>query len=84
MEYDAKCSFCRKDRLQPQTYADSVCWATCCNSHPEKLMIVLNRHSAHPTPEELSHMEAVAENLLPGQSWRGPASMPQHFHLHQV
>lgn len=82
MEYDENCPLCRRDKLQPQPYHDSVCWCTFCNSHPGFPLVVLNRHAAGPTPEELQHMKNIAEQIFPGHSWRPPAAILTHYHLH--
>ena len=47
-------------------------------------MVVLNRHTDVPTEEELEHMRTEAKKLFPFAKWRGPGSIPEHYHLHEI
>ena len=77
------CPLCAKEHLTAWLHEDEICWACYCASHQDKVVIVLNRHDPVPTIEEINHMESIARKLLPNATWRGPKSLPEHFHLHQ-
>jgi len=86
-EYEPSCPLCRlwhdREIITPLHYEDDICISVDCSVHriPQ---IVLKRHAAEPTPEELQHINEVAQRLWPNVRWRPPASIPQHFHLHSV
>lgn len=79
-----ECPLCRAEHLTKRLHEDDLCWAAYCSSHPKKIIVVLKRHAATPTPEETEHVWEVAGRLFPGTVWRGPASIPDHFHLHEA
>jgi len=78
------CPLCKREPLTKQLYEDDVCWIAYCTSHPSKILIVLKRHTPQPSPEEAEHMYEVAHKLFPNKQWRYPASLKNHFHLHEV
>lgn len=78
------CPLCRKEKLTRWFHSDEVCWVAYCSSHPDKILIVLNRHARLPTPEEAEYMSQIADKLFPGKAWRYPRSILDHFHLHEV
>jgi len=47
-------------------------------------MIVLKRHTAFPTQDELAYLKKIALKLFPEKHFRGPASIRDHFHWHEV
>lgn len=78
------CDLCKAEDLTERVHDDPVCWAAPCFTHREKLIVVLKRHTTEPTREELNHIRAVARDLRPRSGWRGPVSIPEHFHLHEI
>jgi len=61
--------------------------AVFCKSHPSHVIIVLKRHTRHPMPQEVAHMEVVAHNHFPNKKWKTSeqkSSIPEHFHLHEL
>lgn len=64
-------------------WEDEMCGACYCKSHPDKGMVVLKRHTAEPTAQELEHIKTVAQKLWPGLAFRGPKTILDHFHWHQ-
>lgn len=56
-----------------------------CETHPDKWVIVNpDLHVANPPEEEKEKMRKVIETLFPGIKLRGPASLKDHFHYHEV
>jgi hypothetical protein len=48
-------------------------------------MVVLKKHTSRPSNEELSYMFRKAkEEIGAGVKLRGPNSILDHFHLHEV
>jgi len=70
---DLACPLCRREELTKLLYEDPICWVTYCASHPDKILVVLNRHTKDPSEEEISHLWRVIESKFPGRKWRGPA-----------
>lgn len=55
-----------------------------CKSHPDRWVIVNpNLHTADPPEEEKEKLRKVMEILFPGIRLRGPASIRDHWHLHE-
>ncbi|MHA1834984.1 MAG: hypothetical protein ACTSV7_13480 [Candidatus Baldrarchaeia archaeon] len=84
----ADCPLCRlyqkREIITKLHYEDDTCIIVNCKSHPNKILIVLKRHTKVPTPEEAEHMYRIAHKLFPGKLWRYPQSIKDHFHLHEV
>jgi len=78
------CPLCLAEKKTKRYYQDDVCWIAGCSSHPSKKLCVLRRHAPQATSEEELHMRQVMENLFPGIRLRGPASILDHWHLHEV
>lgn len=77
------CELCEAKKVTPWYYEDGVVWVADCKSHPNKKIMVLKRHTEEPTTEERMHMIQLTRNLFPDIKWRGPASLKEHFHLHE-
>jgi len=77
------CERCKGEKVTEWKYEDDVCWVARCKSHPDKWMIVLRRHTAFPTQEEMIHLKEVALKLFPDKRFRGPRSVRDHFHWHE-
>jgi len=78
------CPLCKAEKLTEWLYEDDVCWVAYCINHPSKLIVVLKKHSAQPNHEEAEHIAAVMKKLFPNKRWRGPRSVVEHFHFHEV
>jgi len=78
------CPLCARQRITEWKYQDNVVWVAKCKSHPDKWLIVLNSHVKQPSEWELKYLKEIAEMLFPGKKFRGPHSIPDHFHLHEV
>jgi len=81
---NSECPLCKAEKITKWLCEDEVCWVAYCKSHPDKVIIVLKRHTPQPTPEEAEHIQQVAEKFFPNKKWRYPKSLPQHFHLHEI
>lgn len=79
-----KCSLCRAEHITGWEYEDEICWVARCSTHLDKFLCVLKRHTSTPTEKEREHMVEVMERLFPHIQLRGPASIPEHYHLHEV
>jgi len=79
-----ECPLCKREKLTKWYYEDEIVWVADCKSHPDKKLIVLKRHTSTPTKQELEHMKKIASELFPNKEWRGPRSIPEHFHLHEI
>lgn len=77
------CPLCGREELTPWLYEDDVCWAAYCVSHPDKIIVVLNRHTDTPTDEEMTYLEDTAR-MLSNKEFRDPHSILEHFHLHEA
>lgn len=77
------CELCRAEKLTEWKYEDDVVFVCRCVSHPDKWLIVLKRHTSQPTQEEMEYMRKIAERFFPSKQFRGPKSIPEHFHLHE-
>lgn len=88
MANNNECPLCRLarglDRITETLYEDNTVISCYCKSHPSKILIVLKRHTPQPTPEEAEHMQQIAHKLFPNKQWRGPKSILDHFHLHEL
>jgi len=78
------CPLCKAEPLTERKYEDAICYVCRCLSHPDKWLIILKRHTPLPTPDEAEHIREVADRLFQGKQWRYPASLKDHFHLHEV
>lgn len=65
-------------------YSDDRVVVCRCSTHRDKWMIVLRRHTSIPTHEEEEYMRKIMDDLFPGMRLRGPASILDHYHLHEV
>ena len=54
-----------------------------CATHKDKWMLVYGRHVADPGQGVEEQMRRIAETLFPGRAFRGPASILDHWHLHE-
>lgn len=79
-----ECPLCKREIKTELKYEDHVCWIAKCASHPDKWLIVLKRHTSVPLVIDLEHMTQLAWKLFPGKAFRGPASILDHFHLHEA
>lgn len=78
------CPLCQKEHLTEWLHEDETCWCCYCSTHPDKVIIVLNRHDSIPTEAELAHMYEIAGKMFPKKTWRGPVSIPGHYYLHEA
>ena len=82
------CPLCRlyEDReiITKLHYEDEFCIIVHCKTHSDKKMCVLKRHIKYPTEEEKKHMKGIMRSLFPGMELRGPKSILDHYHLHEV
>jgi len=58
------CELCKAKRLTQWLYDDDMCWMAKCKTC-NIWMIVLKRHTMHPTDYELGHMNKVVETFFP-------------------
>lgn len=82
--YDPNCPLCKAEKLTKWYYEDDIIYICDCLSHPDKKLIVLKRHTPTPTEEEYNHMISIAKKLFPDKKWREPASIKDHYHLHEI
>lgn len=78
------CPLCEAKRLTERYYEDNNVWVADCSSHPDKKLIVWKEHKGILKPDELAYIYAVARIHFPDKKWRGPRSILDHFHLHEV
>jgi len=78
------CELCRAEHLTEWKHEDNICWVARCKTHPNQWLIVLKRHTAYPTQEELSHLKKIALKLFPEIHFREGASIRDHYHLHSL
>jgi len=79
------CPLCRAEKITEWLYEDDRIYICRCKSHPSKWMVVLKKHTSRPSNEELSYMFRKAkEEIGAGVKLRGPNSILDHFHLHEV
>jgi len=85
-----ECLLCRLarglDRVTEVLHEDNTVISCFCKSHPNQILIVLKRHTAYPTQEELGHMKKIALKLFPEMHFRDSSSgsIRDHFHLHSI
>lgn len=83
-----ECQLCRLarglDRITREYYENDYVIVVDCKTHRGVPMIVLKRHTGFPTPEERFMLNKVANKRFPGKQFRGPSSIPGHFHLHAI
>ena len=77
------CPLCEAKELTFRYYTDNIVWVADCLRHPNLKIIVLKRHTMMPTPQEKHYMQKIIRKLLFASNWRGPKSMPEHYHLHE-
>jgi hypothetical protein len=78
------CPLCERKKVTEWKHEDSVCWVARCATHQDKWVIVLKRHASLPTSDEHEHVMQLVEKLFPGKLFRGPASIKEHWHIHEV
>lgn len=78
------CPLCEAKKETEWFYEDDMVWCAYCKSHPDKVLIVLKRHTSLPMPQEEAHMSVVAHNRFRGKKFRGPRSIKDHYHMHEV
>jgi len=54
-EYDPSCELCRAEGITEWFYEDEICWCALCR-HCHVPMVVLKRHTEHPTLPEAIHL----------------------------
>jgi len=77
------CELCEGKIITKLYYQDDKVIVVDCSTHL-KPMIVLRRHTAYPTQEEMRYLKEIAVRLFPEMSFRGPASIRDHFHWHAI
>lgn len=81
------CPLCRlyekREIITKLHYEDDLCIVVDCSTHGVP-MIVLKRHTAFPTQEELAHLKKIALKLFPEKSFRPPQSIRDHWHWHAL
>jgi len=78
------CPLCRAEKLTRRYYEDDVCWVADCTTCKVP-MIVLKRHTVHPTQNERDHLLLVVCRLKFSVTlgWYGDMkAIPDHFHVH--
>lgn len=78
------CPLCEAKKITPWLHEDEKVYICYCSSHPSKVMIVLKRHTTHPTQEELGYIKKLCLKFFPEKHFRDPASLRDHWHLHEV
>lgn len=73
------CPLCRMAKLTEWKFV--ICK---CSKHPDKWMLVWGKHDANPTINEKQLMLRVLRVVFPNKKWRGPGSIPEHWHYHEV
>jgi len=74
---------CKAEKVTPWVYEDDVCYVCYCKTHLDKLIVVLKRHTAVPSEDEVRHLNSVLQHF-PNKKWRGPQSIKDHFHWHEI
>lgn len=81
------CELCdlyeRRQIVTKLYHEDNTCIVVNCKTHNVP-MCVLKRHAEKPTYGELDHMQQVMRGLFPDIKLRGPQSIKDHYHLHEV
>jgi len=83
------CELCRlyenREIVTRLYHEDDVCIVINCKVHNVPIL-VLKRHTAFPTQEELSHLKKIALKLFPEMHFRDSSSgsIRDHFHLHET
>lgn len=84
----SECPLCRLaqglDRITQILYEDDKAVACFCKSHPDKVIIVLKHHTRYPMPQEQAHLELIASTKFPDKKFRGPRSILDHYHMHEI
>jgi len=78
------CPLCKLEKLTDWLYEDGKIVICRCLSHPDKWLCILRRHTAKPTLDELQYLSVKMQDLLGAKNWRGPNSILEHFHLHEI
>lgn len=55
-----------------------------CLKHKDKWMLVWGEHTSNPSKEEKEIMLKILKLFFPKKKWRGPKSIPEHWHFHEV
>lgn len=77
------CRLCQGEIVTKLYYQDEKVIVVDCKVHL-KPMIVLKRHTAFPTQEELDYLKKIALKLFPEKRFREPHSIKDHWHWHEV
>jgi len=73
------CPLCKMKKLTK--------WKLCitkCSTHPDKWMLVWGEHTSNPSKEEKELMLKILKILFPDKKFRGPRSIPEHWHYHEI
>lgn len=76
------CNLCMGDMKTKLYHDDALCIVVDCIVHNVP-MFVIKRHSSEPTTEEMEHIKQLADTMFPGQHFRGPHTIMDHFHWHR-
>jgi len=80
----AECPLCQAEKLTEWKHEDDIVWVARCKSHPDKWMIVLKAHKEKPSFDEVLHVMNIQRKLFPTKEFRGPQSILDHYHLHEI
>ena len=83
---DTNCPLCRLiggNVYTHQYYDDTVVKIVDCDGCNVPMMVI-KRHDSEPNGFEKGYIENLAAVMFPGEKFRGPNSIPEHWHLHQT
>jgi len=78
------CPLCAAKKITQWKYEDWLVWVAKCRNHPDKWIIVYRNHVKNPSKVHFEHMYKVAKDLFPHSRFRGPRSIRDHFHIHEI
>jgi len=78
------CELCKRERVTEWRYEDDLVWVARCKSHPDKWMIIIKRHSSEPNEDERKRISEVKDRFFPKLQFRGPQSILDHYHIHEI
>jgi len=79
------CELCRLEKLTEWKYEDDILVICKCKTHPNKWMAVLRRHTKEPNlTEKYCIVGMINLHFNDDVKWRGPNSIKDHYHLHEV
>lgn len=77
------CPLCKIKKSEELLYDDDLIYVCHCINHPDKVIVVIKRHSDQPTKNEILAFAEVKSKLFRDGTFRGPKNNKGHWYWHE-